>query len=200
MDNATTRKRAEPGNEAWAPYCLVCSTMARMTETAHGFVCDPAVVDEIPEALRAIVPGLPERRGCGNRIDFDMKHYEAPEDTPHLVVGVDLGPQTGLAVAMEVSGGNGQPRRLDVIEEFIFWGPGHEERTLDVRLLNPPMERLPNMGFFAREIASYVDPASRTGVLAHHNSGGRGGRPSKVGAYKGSKAAKRSSRPKRGKR
>jgi RecJ-like exonuclease len=46
----------------WAPYCLVCDTMGRMTKTEYGFRCDG-------------VGDMFRRKGCGNKIDRTMKHY-----------------------------------------------------------------------------------------------------------------------------
>lgn len=48
----------------WAPFCLVCPTMGRMTKTDFGFRCDG-------------IGDMFARRGCGNTIGFDMKHHDA---------------------------------------------------------------------------------------------------------------------------
>lgn len=48
----------------WAPFCLVCDTMGRMTKTDYGFRCDG-------------VGDMFARLGCGNTIGFDMKHHDA---------------------------------------------------------------------------------------------------------------------------
>lgn len=64
-DSATGRKRAESGRPGWAPFCLKCSTMGRMTPTPEGFRCE----------------GLGDyfgRPGCGNEIDFDLMARPAP--------------------------------------------------------------------------------------------------------------------------
>ena len=49
----------DPG---WDPYCLMCSTMGRMSRTSFGWKCEG----------RGDHFG---RIGCGNTIGFDLTHY-----------------------------------------------------------------------------------------------------------------------------
>lgn len=57
----------EPG---WNPYCLMCSTMGRMTRTSFGWKCE-GKGDHFG------------RIGCGNTIGFDLYHYPPPPLTRH---------------------------------------------------------------------------------------------------------------------
>lgn len=51
----------------WRPYCLMCSTMGRMTPTTFGFKCEG-----IGDAFG--------RWGCGNTIGVDMLHYNVGKE------------------------------------------------------------------------------------------------------------------------
>lgn len=53
------RTHLEPG---WRPYCLVCSTMGRMTRTKTGFRCE-GKGDHFM------------RPGCGNEIGPDLRRH-----------------------------------------------------------------------------------------------------------------------------
>ena len=64
------------GEPGWRPYCLMCGTMARMVERPYGFQCDPDYT-EPALAIPGHVP-IPGRRGCGNRINHDLTHYDPP--------------------------------------------------------------------------------------------------------------------------
>lgn len=55
-------KIADP---SWAPYCLVCSTMGRMTRTATGWKCE-GNGDHFGRA------------GCGNEIGLDLRKLPPP--------------------------------------------------------------------------------------------------------------------------
>ena len=57
------RLRTEPD---YRPYCLQCSTMARMKRTATGFVCDPTFI-EPPLTIGSV--RIYGRRGCGNSFE-----------------------------------------------------------------------------------------------------------------------------------
>ena len=65
----THGKRTKDNEPNWAPYCLMCDTMGRMTETATGFVC----------LGRGDHFG---RVGCGNRITWDLVHVGQPTSSP----------------------------------------------------------------------------------------------------------------------
>lgn len=50
--------RQETG-KPWAPYCLKCDTLGRMTRTDYGYVCE-GIGDHFG------------RSGCGNKINLDL--------------------------------------------------------------------------------------------------------------------------------
>ena len=57
-----THGNAIPPYPGWAPYCLMCSTMGRMTPTDFGWKCE-GKGDHF------------NRVGCGNTIGRNLKHY-----------------------------------------------------------------------------------------------------------------------------
>lgn len=54
----------------WAPYCLKCDTMGRMSRIPGGWKCE-GVNDPFGRA------------GCGNEIDVDFRPKKKPLDIKH---------------------------------------------------------------------------------------------------------------------
>lgn len=72
----TQRLRAEPQKpDNWAPYCLMCDSFARMKQTEYGFYCDPQP-STFDLGQHHPVMAVGQKRGCGNKINWDLTHYQ----------------------------------------------------------------------------------------------------------------------------
>lgn len=63
--SAAANNPANTWENLYSPYCLMCSTMGRMTRTSYGWVCE-GEGDHFG------------RKGCGNKIDKNFLHYAEP--------------------------------------------------------------------------------------------------------------------------